>query len=178
VTAARERLPTQHAFDELPNARMLASRRAFLRRVALYRRAWSKDRLYVFGVFERATGRHVGRVDLAILARWNIQAANLGYSILNQHWRRGYGKEATRAAVDIAFRELGLHRLEAGIDPGNRASIALAQSLGMQCEATRKRFYFEPPDGWVDTTCYVLTAEDVGRRPAPPRILPSFFTGV
>ena len=44
--------------------------------------------------------------------------------------RRGYMKWALGVMIKRAWKELKLHRLEANIQPGNAASIALVKSLG------------------------------------------------
>jgi len=66
-----------------------------------------------------------------------------------------------RALIDIGFRDLRLHRLEAGIEPGNRRSILLARSLGLRKEGLKRRAVFLR-DTWVDLGIYAVTCEDVG----------------
>lgn len=41
--------------------------------------------------------------------------------------------------IDIGFKDIKLHRIEAGIEPGNKRSIALAKSLKMRREGLKKR---------------------------------------
>jgi ribosomal-protein-alanine N-acetyltransferase len=48
-------------------------------------------------------------------------------------------KEGLLQVIKHAFGELGLHRLEANIQPDNQASIALAQSVGFQYEGFSPR---------------------------------------
>jgi ribosomal-protein-alanine N-acetyltransferase len=48
-------------------------------------------------------------------------------------------KEGLIQVVKHAFGELGLHRLEANIQPDNLASVALAQSAGFQYEGFSPR---------------------------------------
>jgi [ribosomal protein S5]-alanine N-acetyltransferase len=108
------------------------------------------------------------------MTRLHLQAANLGYGIHNHLWGRGYATEASRAALDIAFRELGFHRVEASMIPANRASAGVARALGMRPEGVRKGYiYFSPTradgTGWTDLMAYSLNAEDLGIRPRPPR---------
>lgn len=54
----------------------------------------------------------------------------MGWSIAQAHWRKGYGKEATSAAMDYAFDTLGWDRVIHVIDPPNKPSEALAEALG------------------------------------------------
>ncbi len=48
-------------------------------------------------------------------------------------------KEGMLQVIQYAFDELGLHRLEANIQPGNLASIGLVQSTGFQYEGYSPR---------------------------------------
>ncbi|PWU67183.1 GNAT family N-acetyltransferase [Gracilibacillus dipsosauri] len=56
------------------------------------------DTAHVFGVFRREDGVHLGMVDFSTLARDDFQWGRIGYTIHNQYWRIGYGKEAVEAA--------------------------------------------------------------------------------
>lgn len=82
-----------------------------------------KDFFYDFGVFLK-DGTLVGRVSLMDVSRQLFQNSYLGYRIYNNHWGKGYGKEAVKLCIDIAFKDLNLHRIEGGIEPKNKRSIA------------------------------------------------------
>lgn len=60
--------------------------------------------------------------------------AELGYGLGPAHWGQGYAGEAVRALLAWGFGPLGLHRVEADIDPDNTASAALLSRLGFQLE--------------------------------------------
>lgn len=142
--------------DELSRAR-------FREVLSSQRRLRREDRFYSLGVFERASGTLVGGASLMDVMRGLAQSAFLGWSVHSPFWRRGYGKEAVRALIDIGFRDVGLHRLEAGIEPENRRSILLARSLGLRKEGLKRRAVFLR-DRWVDLGIYAVTCEDVGLR--------------
>ena len=61
----------------------------------------------------------MGFCSLMDISRAVFQNAYLGYGVLSPYWGQGYGKEIVRAVMDIGFKELGIHRLEAGIEDGN-----------------------------------------------------------
>jgi [ribosomal protein S5]-alanine N-acetyltransferase len=69
--------------------------------------------------------------------------------------------EALRAAVSHAFGDLGLHRLEANIQPGNVASIALVRRLGFQKEGFSPR-YLRINGQWRDHERWALLADTPG----------------
>jgi [ribosomal protein S5]-alanine N-acetyltransferase len=121
----------------------------------------NEDRFYSLAVFEKASGQHVGSVSIMDVNRGLGQSAFLGYFINNRFWGKGYGKEATQAGIDIGFRDLKLHRLEAGVEPANRRSILLARSLGLRKEGLKKRAVFIRGQ-WQDLVVYCATCEEFG----------------
>ena len=125
------------------------------------------DQVYIFGIFLRDTGQHLGNIDLSTIRREENQWANLGYSVHNQYQRQGFGKEAVRAALVAGFEELHYHRIEAAINLDNRSSVALAQSVGMQKECIRRGFFYEQ-ERWVDHFIYVALPSDFGLVDKPP----------
>lgn len=56
----------------------------------------------------------------------------------HQFWSRGFAKEAAAAAVLFAFKSLKLHRIDAGVDPKNKASVTVARAIGMKLEGIRR----------------------------------------
>jgi [ribosomal protein S5]-alanine N-acetyltransferase len=127
------------------------------------------DYAYIFGVFLRQTNQHLGNVDLSTIYREEKQWANLGYSIHNQYWRQGFGKEAVKAALIAGFKDLEYHRIEAAINLDNHPSIALAESVGLKKECVRRGFYYEN-EQWVDHLIYVVLPPDLGLAEKPPAI--------
>jgi len=65
--------------------------------------------------------------------------------------------EAVRRAVTIAFEDFGLHRLEANIQPGNHASIALVKRLGFRLEGFSPQ-YLQIGGEWRDHERWAVTA--------------------
>jgi ribosomal-protein-alanine N-acetyltransferase len=60
----------------------------------------------------------------------------LAYYAFTPYAGSGLMREGVALAIDIAFRDLGLERLEANVQPGNRRSIALLKTLGFAREGT------------------------------------------
>jgi len=67
-------------------------------------------------------------------------------------------KEGLSQVIRHAFDQLGLHRLEANIQPGNLASIALAQSTGFQYEGFSPR-YLKISGEWCDHERWAVLAD-------------------
>lgn len=119
------------------------------------------DRFFDLAVFEKSSGKMIGTVAAMDVLRGLGQTSYLGYFIHNKFWGKGYGKEATLAMIDIAFRDIKLHRIEAGIEPSNRRSIMLARSIGLRKEGLKKRAVFLR-NRWNDLVMYSATCEEFG----------------
>ena len=71
------------------------------------------------------------------------------------HERQGLMREGLQRVTRVAFQEMGLHRLEANIQPGNAASIALARSCGFRREGYSPR-YLKLRGRWRDHERWAL----------------------
>ena len=56
----------------------------------------------------------------------------VGWRLAGGHWGRGYATEAARAAMRVAFEELGLEEIVSFTVPANRRSLRVMEKLGMQ----------------------------------------------
>ena len=120
---------------------------------------WQRDQNYYFAAFERETHHMIGQISLMDISRAIFQNAYVGYTVFTPYWRKGYGTEMLNGAIDIAFQNLKLHRIEAGIDPQNTPSICLVENIGFRFEGlSRNRLYFK--DQWRDMRIYAFTTED------------------
>lgn len=83
----------------------------------------------------------------------------LGYGLAPSLQGQGLALEATKLAIDYAFNELDLHRIEADIDPRNAGSCRLVERLGFQREGLlRERWRV---NGEItDTAFYGLLSSD------------------
>jgi ribosomal-protein-alanine N-acetyltransferase len=119
------------------------------------------DFYYDFTAFDRKSGEIIGFLALMDISRAIFQNAYLGYSVLSTKWGKGYGKEMVKAGLEIAFKNLRIHRVEAGIEPANKRSIALAKSLKMRREGLSKCRLFLHGE-WLDMAIYAMTSEEMG----------------
>lgn len=116
-----------------------------------------------FIAFDSATGEIIGFVSLMDIARGVFQNAYLGYYLLNTHWGKGLAQEMTEAVITIGFKYLKLHRIEAGIELGNKRSEKLARRLGLRKEGvSKRRLYLNKK--WRDMLVYALTSEERGYK--------------
>ena len=90
--------------------------------------------LGLWATIHKETGHFIGRCGLL---PWTIDGQfeiEIAYLIAKEYWRQGLGSEAALAIRDYAFEVLNLTRLICLIDPGNLASIRVAEKIGMTFE--------------------------------------------
>jgi ribosomal-protein-alanine N-acetyltransferase len=106
----------------------------------------------------REDGAIVGQFNLGQIVRGPLQSAYLGYYGVAGHGGQGYMTEGMMLVLGRAFRELRLHRVEANIQPGNLASIALARRCGFVREGFSER-YLKVGGRWRDHERWAIRAE-------------------
>lgn len=108
----------------------------------------------------------VGFFNVSQITRGSLQSAYLGYAVAERFARQGYMREGIELVLREAFTRLRLHRIEANIQPGNRASIALARGAGFTREGFSPR-YLKIGGRWRDHERWALVADDWAQRHAP-----------
>jgi ribosomal-protein-alanine N-acetyltransferase len=104
-------------------------------------------------------GEIAGVFTISQIVRGAFQSAYLGYYASQRFAGRGHMRDAMRHVLDHAFGTLALHRIEANIQPGNKASIALARGAGFRLEGFSPR-YLLIGGQWRDHERYALTADE------------------
>jgi ribosomal-protein-alanine N-acetyltransferase len=110
-----------------------------------------------FLIFELSSGKIAGVINLNNIVRGAFQSAYLGYYIFADFARRGYMCEGMTLVIDQAFTKLGLHRVEANIQPENHASIALVRKCGFRREGFSPK-YLQIFGAWRDHERWALLA--------------------
>ena len=106
-----------------------------------------------------ATGELVGLINISEIVRGAFHSGYLGYYAFAPYQRRGFMLAGLSAAIARVFRDHGLHRLEANIQPKNRESIALVKRLGFRREGFSPR-YLKIGGRWRDHERWAVTVED------------------
>jgi RimJ/RimL family protein N-acetyltransferase len=96
--------------------------------------AWMLLGFSMFSVFERATGRWIGRVGPHKPVDW--PGTEVGWGLIRSAWGQGYAVEAAEAAMDYAVDHLGWTDIIHCIDKDNTPSQAVAQRLGSSRRGT------------------------------------------
>ncbi|MEN9577436.1 MAG: hypothetical protein RJA70_445, partial [Pseudomonadota bacterium] len=78
----------------------------------------------------KATGAMIGHLGLWAPEGW--PGVELGWRLARTHWGQGLATEGALAVLNFAFSQLRLERLVSVIHPENRASIRVAEKMGMR----------------------------------------------
>lgn len=116
--------------------------RAYLKRMA-------EPANHAFLVCRRDTDEIAGVINLTNVILGAFRSGYLGYYAFAGQERHGYMRDGLIAVTRHAFQRLKLHRLEANIQPDNRASLALARSCGFRREGYSPR-YLKIAGRWRD----------------------------
>ena len=79
--------------------------------------------------------------------------AELGYVLDPAYWNKGIMKESILRTLDYGFTTMGLHSVEARINPDNIASASVLESTGFVREAYFKEDFFHR-EQFEDTAVY------------------------
>jgi ribosomal-protein-alanine N-acetyltransferase len=88
-----------------------------------------------------------------------LQSAILGYWVDESHAGRGLATRAVAEALEIAFGEMALHRLEAGTRPENVASQRVLERNGFTCVGLLRRHLLIGGE-WRDHLLWERLADD------------------
>ena len=86
-----------------------------------------------FALVPREGGAMIGSCTLFAIDAQN-RRAEMGYILAREAWGKGLMHEALTALLDWGFGPLGLHRVEADVDPRNVASVKSLERLGFARE--------------------------------------------
>jgi ribosomal-protein-alanine N-acetyltransferase len=100
----------------------------------------------------------IGYLNLSQIVRDPLQSGYLGYAAFLPFAGRGYMTEALRMVLHECFTTVGLHRVEANIQPANHASIALVKRCGFQLEGFSAA-YLKVGGEWRDHERWAIRSE-------------------
>ncbi len=86
---------------------------------------------HTFAITRQDDLEFLGMVSLA-LAKESGRLPRLGYWIGRPYWGQGYATEAVRRVLRFAFGEMKLSEIEAGVFPGNDASMKVLTKTGFR----------------------------------------------
>ncbi|MBS7527175.1 GNAT family N-acetyltransferase [Fusibacter paucivorans] len=82
----------------------------------------------------------IGSISLTNIIRGVFKSCFLGYKLDYEYEGRGYMTEAIQKVVEVAFKELKLHRIEANIMPRNHKSMRTVEKNGFVNEGLARKY--------------------------------------
>lgn len=146
-------------WDKGPKDAKKLTKREYNRKLNIEKCARNGDFSYYFAVFLKNSGELIGDCCVMDISRKNNLSGEIGYGLFNSFWGKGYASEYVKALIDISFKNLKLHRVEAMMDIDNFRSVKLVKNIGMRKEGHMKRF-IKYDNIWHDILRYALTVED------------------
>jgi len=131
IAAMRDSTGLHHPWVSAPKTR--AAWKRYLKRI-------KQDTEAGFLVKRQQDNQICGVINLNIITYEALCSAYMSYYGVAGFSEKGYMKEGLELVIRYAFGNLSLHRLEANIQPGNLASIALAKSAGLRLEGFSPRY--------------------------------------
>ncbi len=108
----------------------------------LYLKRLQRDDHVGLLVIEKSSDAIVGCFNLNNIVRGSFLSASLGYYVVAAFAGQGYMHEGLQLVMEHSLDKLGLHRLEANIQPENHKSIELVRRCGFQKEGLSPSYLF------------------------------------
>ncbi|MBM6616608.1 GNAT family N-acetyltransferase [Bacillus suaedaesalsae] len=121
----------------------------------------NEDKRYVFGIFltEEDSETLIGDIQFNFVVRGPRQTSMIGYYIGQQYNGKGYMTEALKLALRFGFENLKLHRITAGVNPENSASLRVLEKVGFRREGYERKSLLVHNE-WTDVVLFAMLAED------------------
>lgn len=110
-------------------------------------------------VFEKERKEIAGAVNISQIFMKAFCSAYLGYYLFEGFSRRGLMTDALRGVIKYSFRGIGLHRLEANVQPENSKSIELLKRCGFSKEGFSSKYLMIGGE-WRDHERWAIILED------------------
>ena len=117
-----------------------------------------KNKNYTFRIELLESKDFIGLISLN-LGNSKFKIAKVWYKLHSDFWKNGYATESLNRILEFGFKELNLHRIEAGCAVENIGSIRVLEKAGMTKEG-RKRKVLPLKNGWSDNFHYAILSTD------------------
>ena len=116
----------------------------------------------IFKAVEEGREEAVGHIELGAIDPRN-RSVRIGRVLIDPARRgQGLGAAMMRAALSMAFQDLGMHRVELGVFDVNPAAIACYERVGFRRDGVRRDSFLastEPAEYWSEVMMSILETE-------------------
>ncbi len=96
-----------------------------------------------FAIETLAERKYIGTIGLARI-NWLSRHAELGMAIGEKdYWGRGYGSDAVRVLLRLAFDKVGLHRVQLHVFDFNQRAISCYEKCGFRREGVLRDYWYK-----------------------------------
>lgn len=107
-----------------------------------------------FGIFKN--DKLIGKVKISSIVLGSFRNGIIGYSIDEKEQGNGYMKEAVKLAIEYAFNELDLHRIEASAMIDNIKSQRVLKSCNFKELGLNEKYLFINGEWRDHITFYII----------------------
>lgn len=119
--------------------------------IAFLRTAYASQTMIRWAITLGVTGELIGDVGFWRFVKERYRA-EIGAKIARAYWSKGLVSQALTAVIRFGFEEMGLHSVEANVDPTNTGAIRLVEKTGFVQEGLVREHSYLPDTGtFVDT---------------------------
>lgn len=108
--------------------------------IATWNRWYTEKRIIRWGMVFKATQRLIGTIFFGDFI--GQSRADLGYELARSVWKQGIMTEALQAVIPFGFKSIGLHRIQAIVNPDNLASIHVLKKFGFVAEGCLRAYEY------------------------------------
>ncbi len=109
--------------------------------IEMVRRSYRRGEVADWAISLDSEKRMIGTVGFSGVDLEN-NSVELGYVLNPLYWGKGYAREALRRVIEVAFTELGAHRIQLRIMEGNVRSENVALACGFKKEGSLRDLLF------------------------------------
>ncbi len=124
-----------------------------------YIRRCEGDGFVSFLVIENASGAIAGVINISQIFMKAFRSAYLGYYVFEGFQEKGLMFEGMSHVMRYAFANIGLHRLEANIQPENIRSLKFVKRFGFTREGFSRKYLMIDGE-WRDHERWAILKED------------------
>ena len=114
--------------------------------------------MFKFWITKKNSKKVIGVIYFNGITFGSFSSCFLSLRLDKDEVRQGYMMEAIKKGIEIAFNDLGLHRIEANVMPSNEAALNLLKKLNFYNEGIAKK-YLKINGIWEDHIHMVLLNE-------------------
>ena len=91
--------------------------------------SYRAEQMVRWAITEKGSDEMVGDVGFWRFVKERCRA-EIGAKLKPKYWNRGFMSDGLSAVIQFGFEKMGLHTVEANVDPLNRAALRLVEKVG------------------------------------------------